>query len=79
MYKNILNKYKYIFIYEEQTYINSLGTYLVNYANELDYNGKIKIFAIQDEYVKQGKKEEVLKRLGLDPDSIIKKIKKNME
>ena len=79
MYKNILNKYKYIFIYEEQTYINSLGTYLVNYANELDYNGKIKIFAIHDEYVKQGKKEEVLKRLGLDPDSIIKKIKKNME
>ncbi|MGN1358433.1 MAG: 1-deoxy-D-xylulose-5-phosphate synthase [Bacilli bacterium] len=71
----LLNNYKYIFIYEEQTYINSLGSYLVNYANEHSYHGNIKIFAIPDKYIEQGKKEEVLKRLQLDPESITKKIK----
>ena len=79
MYKAILKKYKHIFIYEEQTYINSLGSYLVNYASEFDYQRDIKVFAIPDEYVKQGSKQETLKSLGLDPESIAKKIKRNME
>lgn len=79
LYKEIISKYKYIFIYEEQTYINSLGSLLVNCANELGYTGIIKVFAIYDEYIKQGKKEEVLKILELDPTSIANKIKKNME
>lgn len=75
LFLELLNNYKYIFIYEEQTYINSLGSYLVNYANEHSYNGNILIFAIPDKYIEQGKKEEVLKRLQLDPESIVKKIK----
>ena len=75
LFLELLNNYKYIFIYEEQTYINSLGSYLVNYANEHSYHGNIKIFAIPDKYIEQGKKEEVLKRLQLDPESITKKIK----
>ena len=79
MFKNILKKYKNIFIYEEQTYINSLGSYLVNYANELNYQGKIIIFAIPDKYIKEGSKIETLKSLGLDVKTITKKIKENME
>lgn len=75
LFLELLNNYKYIFIYEEQTYINSLGSYLVNYANEHSYHGNILIFAIPDKYIEQGKKEEVLKRLQLDPESIAKKIK----
>ena len=75
LFLELLNNYKYIFIYEEQTYINSLGSYLVNYANEHSYHGNILIFAIPDKYIEQGKKEEVLKRLQLDPESITKKIK----
>ena len=75
LFLELLNNYKYIFIYEEQTYINSLGSYLVNYANEHSYHGNILIFAIPDKYIEQGKKEEVLKRLQLDPESIVKKIK----
>lgn len=75
LFIELLNNYKYIFIYEEQTYINSLGSYLVNYANEHSYHGNILIFAIPDKYIEQGKKEEVLKRLQLDPESIAKKIK----
>ena len=75
MFKSILKEYKNIFIYEETTYINSLGSYLVNYANKEKYKGNIEVFAIKDEYIKQGKKTEVLKLLELDELSITKKIK----
>ena len=40
-------KYKKIYIYEEQTEINSLGSYLINYATKKDYQGAIKSFAIK--------------------------------
>lgn len=76
MFDKILKEYQNIFIYEETTYINSLGSYLVNYANEKEYNGNINIFAIHDEFIKQGKKEEVLKLLELDEKSITNKIRK---
>lgn len=76
LYNKILKEYQNIFIYEETTYINSLGSYLVNYANEKKYKGNIEIFAIKDEYVKQGKREEILSQLELDEKSITNKIKK---
>jgi len=76
MFDKLLKEYKNIFIYEETTYINSLGSYLVNYANEKNYQGNINIFAIHDEFIRQGKKEEVLKLLELDEKSITNKIKK---
>ena len=76
MFDKLLKEYKHIFIYEETTYINSLGSYLVNYANEKKYQGNINIFAIHDEFIKQGKKEEVLKLLELDERNITNKIKK---
>jgi len=75
-FKKILKQYKHIFIYEEQTYIGSLGAYLVNFANENNYKGNITVFAISDEYVQQGSKNETLERLGLDEISVAKKIEK---
>ena len=78
LFDKLLKKYKNIFIYEETTYINSLGSYLVNYANKENYKGTIEVFAIKDEFIKQGKKEEVLKLLELDEKSITKKIKKSI-
>ncbi len=77
MFKNILETYKNIYIYEEQTYINSLGSYLVNYANNNNYKGNIKVFAIPDEYVLQGNKKEVLEKLHLDANSICERIKES--
>ena len=74
MFKCLLEKYNNIFIYEEMTKINSLGEYLINYANDSEYKENIKTFAIDDEFVMQGSKEEVIKKLGLDPESISKKI-----
>ena len=79
LFNQLLKEYKNVFIYEETTYINSLGSYLLTYANELGYKGNINIFAIKDEFIKQGKREEVLKLLELDEKSITNKIKKQIE
>lgn len=79
MFNNILNKYKNIFIYEEQTEINSLASYLINYATKQEYEGNIKVFGIKDEYINQGKKEDIFKELELDVHSIVDKIKKNIK
>lgn len=74
LYDEILTTYQSIFIYEEQTLINSLGFYLTTYAKTKNYQGNIKIFAIPDEFIEQGKKNEVLSLLELDPTSITNKI-----
>jgi len=74
MYSDLLRKYKNIFIYEEQTFINSLGSYLVNYANEKKYKGQIRIFAIPDEFILQGKRDEIFKNLELDEESVAQRI-----
>ena len=79
MFNNILTKYKNIFIYEEQTEINSLASYLINYATKQEYEGNIKVFGIKDEYINQGKKEDIFKELELDVHSIVDKIKKNIK
>ena len=68
LFKELLKKYNNIFIYEEQTHINSLGSFLVNYANNEKYHGNIKVFAIPDKYVKEGSKAETLKSLELDAE-----------
>jgi len=75
LFLKILKEYQNIFIYEEQTMINSLGSYLINYATSLDYHNNIHLFAIPDKYILQGTKEETLKELHLDTNNISKKIK----
>ena len=75
LFIKILNEYQNIFIYEEQTIINSLGSYLINYANSKGYHNNIYLFAIPDKYIEQGTKEETLKDLKLDVNSVSKKIK----
>ena len=70
LFESLLKKYKKIYIYEEQTVINSLGTYLLQYASNLGYKGDIKLFAIEDKFVRQGSKEQCLASLGLDSKSV---------
>lgn len=79
LYHQILKDYQYIFIYEEVTSINSLASYLIQYANTKNYSGKIISFGIKDEYIPQGNKEEVIKQLSLDENSIAKFIKKEID
>lgn len=79
MYQQILKDYQHIFIYEEATTINSLASYLIQYATNQKYTGHITTYGIPDEYVQQGEKNEIIKKLGLDEISISKKIKKEID
>ena len=58
-----------IFVYEESMEIGSLGSYL-----KTKYDKDITIYGIKDTFVKQGSRSDVLKELGLDADTIKKKI-----
>ena len=79
MFKSLMEEYKNIFIYEEVSAINSLGSFLVNYAEENNYKGNIKVYAVGDEFVTQGSKDVVIKRLGLDPETIAERIQENIK
>lgn len=69
-FNKILSKNKPIFVYEESMKVGSLGSYLKTKTNK-----EVHIFGIEDIFVKQGKRNEILKDLELDSNSIYKKIK----
>ncbi len=75
MFINLLEKSKPIFIYEEVIKIGSLGERLVSFANDNGYKTDIYTFAINDIYVMQGSKEQVLNKIGLDSKTITQKIR----
>ena len=63
-----------IFVYEESTEIGSLGSYL-----KTKYDKDITAFGISDNFVKQGSRQEVLKELNLDSETIKKKIESKLK
>ncbi|MEG2250351.1 MAG: transketolase C-terminal domain-containing protein, partial [Bacilli bacterium] len=75
MFKEILNLNTPIFIYEESSLTGSLGSILSTYAINNGYTPKMKIFAVNDIFVKQGNTDKILEFLELDYKSISKKIK----
>ena len=63
-----------IFVYEEVTEIGSLGSLLKNkYANVID------TYAIPDKFIKQGKREELLKEIELDYSNVKEKIENKLK
>ena len=77
--KEISKQNKPVFIYEEVVRIGSLGSEIAKYLLEHHYNNIFYDYAIPDEFIKQGKKEEVIKSLKLDNSSIIKDIEKRLK
>lgn len=72
-FKKIISKNKKIFVYEESMIVGSLGSYLKTLTNQ-----DIIIYGVKDSFVLQGSRNEVLKMLELDDESIYYKIKKEM-
>ena len=72
-FDKIIKKNKPIYVYEESMKIGSLGSYL-----KTKTNANIEILAIDDEFVLQGKRSELLKELKLDSNSVYEKIKKDL-
>lgn len=72
-FSKIISKNKKIFVYEESMIVGSLGSYLKTLTNQ-----DIIIYGVKDNFVLQGARNEVLKVLELDGESIYNKIKKEM-
>lgn len=70
MFNEITKKNKPIFVYEESMQIGGLGSYLGSITDK-----EIITYAIKDEFVNEGTREELLEYLGLDTDTIYNKIK----
>lgn len=70
----IVKKKKPIFVYEESMKTGSLGSFL-----STNYKADIITFGIEDLFVSQGKREEILECLELDKKTIIKKIMKEVK
>ena len=73
----ILNKP--IFVYEEVVNVGSLGSEIAKWLLENGFDNTYGNFAIPDEFIKQGKREEIIKLLKLDKDNIMRKIEKMMK
>ena len=76
--KELVRANKAVFVYEEVAGIGSLGSEIAKYLLEKGFKGKFYDYAIQDEFIKQGKKEEVIKVLKLNKESIIRDIEKRL-
>lgn len=62
-----------IIVYEEASLIGSLGSIICSYL--INTNTKIKCFGIKDNFIKQGKYDIIIKKLGLDVESMTSSIK----
>ena len=70
---------KPVFVYEEVVSIGSLGSEIAKYLLEHNFNNIYENYTVPDEFIKQGKRAEIIKLLKLDKDSVSKKIEKKMK
>ena len=59
---------------EEGSKIGGFGSFILNYANQSKYKGEIRILGIDDNFVEQGSRSELLNLCGLNSDTIIQNI-----
>jgi len=72
----LLTQNKPIILYEESTFFGGFASAVLEFAAVNHYDMRdVHIMAIDDQYIAQGTKEELLKELHLDLASIIKKTK----
>ena len=73
LFKYLMKKNKPIFVYEESFENSSLGSYLSKLSMDFnDFNNKIYTIGIPDEFVNIGTREELIKELHLDEESLYK-------
>lgn len=72
--KNILKKNTPIVIYEESALSGGFGSSVLEYVSSINKQAHIKLMGINDSYVPQGSKKQLLEELKLDKESILKTI-----
>ena len=75
MLNSIANDFNGILTIEEGMKTGGFGSYVLNYLNDLDFEGKVKILGIEDKFIDQGTRSELLDECRLTADNIIATIK----
>ncbi len=70
MLEKIKNRAKYIVTIEENQIRGGFGQAIAEYLTSNDYKGKLKVVGIGDQYVTHGNRDQLLKEIHLDVDSI---------
>lgn len=69
-----LGNFDEIFVFEETIRSGGIGEHLSAKLLEKGFNGKFKINAVDNKFVPQGNTDEIIKKLKLDSDSVIKEV-----
>lgn len=77
--KEIVTENLPVFVYEEASKIGSLGSMISSYLLENGYTNTFDNLAIPDEFIKQGKREELIESLKLDVKSVTKIIERRVK
>jgi 1-deoxy-D-xylulose-5-phosphate synthase len=75
----VFQTYSKIVTIEDGTILGGFGSAVIEYANDYDYNVKIKRLGIPDKFVEHGSQLELIKECGYDIESIISNIVKLLE
>ena len=67
---NIMKSTRFIFTMEENSICGGFGQMINFYLSEHDFNGKCHSFAIPDRFVTHGNRDQLMKEIGLDTDSL---------
>lgn len=67
---HIFNKYQTIFTLEDGTIIGGFGSAILEFASQNNYQNKIKVLGIPDEFIEHGKVSILQEKIRLDAKSI---------
>ncbi|WP_079422697.1 1-deoxy-D-xylulose-5-phosphate synthase [Clostridium oryzae] len=74
MLNNLAKSKKMIITLEDNSALGGFGSYVLNYLNNIDYNGKVINNGFKDEFIQQGECSILYKLYGLDAESIVSQI-----
>lgn len=74
----IISQSKNVYFFEEGVKIGGIGETLLSQLNEFGFNGKYTHIAVNDEFVSHAPVSSLLKKYGLDSESMIRIIKKDL-
>ena len=74
MLNQFFDRKEKIITIEEGSEIGGFGSFVLNYASKHKYSGKVRIIGVEDAFIDQGPREELLVSCGLSSEKIINEI-----
>ena len=70
----VFNTYKRVVVFEEGTIKGGVGSAILEFAAQYNYNIPIELEGVPDQFISHGKPKNLLKDLGFDTEGICKKL-----